>query len=164
MFCEGLAVLTLTCVFTVFCRFPVCAMGVLRWVDHTVSEPSYFKLNTDHTPLHLVLVDEVSTNHSHQTLQQCQNRATSDWTWITPLCILSWWMRWVLTTAIKHCSSVRTELPQTEHGSHPLHLVLVDEVRTNQSHQTLQQCQNLATSDWTWISPCASCPGGWGEY
>ena len=41
-------------------RFPVCAMGVLRWVDHTVSEPSYFKLNTDHTPLHLVLVDEVN--------------------------------------------------------------------------------------------------------
>lgn len=40
-------------------RFPVCAIGVLRWVDYTVSEPSYFKLNTDHTPLHLVLVDEV---------------------------------------------------------------------------------------------------------
>lgn len=44
-------------------KFPVCAMGVLRWVDHTVSEPSYFKLNTDHTPLHLVLVDEIGTNH-----------------------------------------------------------------------------------------------------
>ncbi|KAK7505402.1 hypothetical protein BaRGS_00003564 [Batillaria attramentaria] len=44
-------------------KFPVCAMGVLRWVDYTVSEPSYFKLNTDHTPLHLVLVDEIVTNH-----------------------------------------------------------------------------------------------------
>ncbi|XP_076449373.1 negative elongation factor D-like [Babylonia areolata] len=44
-------------------KFPVCAMGVLKWVDHTVSELSYFKLNTDHTPLHLVLVDEIGTNH-----------------------------------------------------------------------------------------------------
>ena len=34
-------------------------MGVLKWVDYTVSEASYFKLNTDHTPLHLVMVDEV---------------------------------------------------------------------------------------------------------
>ncbi|KAL8585779.1 hypothetical protein ACOMHN_040561 [Nucella lapillus] len=44
-------------------KFPVCAMGVLKWVDYTVSDPSYFKLNTDHTPLHLVLVDEIGTNH-----------------------------------------------------------------------------------------------------
>lgn len=36
------------------------AYGVLRWVDYTVSDASYFKLNTDHTPLHLVLIDEVS--------------------------------------------------------------------------------------------------------
>ena len=35
-------------------------MGVLRWVDYIVSDKSYFKLNTDHTPLHLVLVDEVN--------------------------------------------------------------------------------------------------------
>ena len=35
------------------------AIGVLKWVDETVSDKSYFKLNTDHTPLHLVLVDEV---------------------------------------------------------------------------------------------------------
>ena len=34
-------------------------MGVRRWVDSTVSDKSYFKLNTDHTPLHLVLLDEV---------------------------------------------------------------------------------------------------------
>ena len=34
-------------------------MGVLKWVDYTVSDASYFKLNTDHTPLHLVLLDEV---------------------------------------------------------------------------------------------------------
>ena len=51
-----LPVLNLLC-----CRFPVVAMGVLRWVDYTVSDKSYFKLNTDHTPLHLVLLDEVPT-------------------------------------------------------------------------------------------------------
>ncbi|CAI9717071.1 negative elongation factor D-like [Octopus vulgaris] len=44
-------------------RFSVVAMGVLRWVDYTVSDKSYFKLNTDHTPLHLVLVDEIVTSH-----------------------------------------------------------------------------------------------------
>lgn len=40
-------------------RFPVVAMGVLKWVDWTVSEPSYFQLQTDHTPVHLALLDEV---------------------------------------------------------------------------------------------------------
>uniref|UniRef100_S4RVB4 Negative elongation factor complex member C/D n=1 Tax=Petromyzon marinus TaxID=7757 RepID=S4RVB4_PETMA len=44
-------------------RFPVVAMGVLHWVDWTVSEASYFKLQTDHTPLHLALLDEISTCH-----------------------------------------------------------------------------------------------------
>lgn len=44
-------------------KFPVIAYGVLRWVDYTVSDASYFKLNTDHTPLHLVLIDEIVTNH-----------------------------------------------------------------------------------------------------
>lgn len=34
-------------------------MGVLRWVDWTVSEPRYFQLQTDHTPVHLALLDEV---------------------------------------------------------------------------------------------------------
>lgn len=44
-------------------KFPVIAYGVLRWVDYTVSDASYFKLNTDYTPLHLVLIDEIVTNH-----------------------------------------------------------------------------------------------------
>lgn len=35
------------------------AMGVLKWVDWTVSEPRYFQLQTDHTPIHLALLDEV---------------------------------------------------------------------------------------------------------
>ncbi len=41
-------------------RFPVVAMGVLKWVDWTVSEPRYFQLQTDHTPVHLALLDEVN--------------------------------------------------------------------------------------------------------
>ncbi|KAK3579939.1 hypothetical protein CHS0354_020832 [Potamilus streckersoni] len=44
-------------------KFPVIAIGVLKWVDDTVSDASYFKLNTDHTPHHLVLLDEITTNH-----------------------------------------------------------------------------------------------------
>ncbi|KAL5012912.1 hypothetical protein ScPMuIL_011463 [Solemya velum] len=44
-------------------KFPVIAYGVLKWVDYTVSDASYFKLNPDTTPLHLVLIDEIVTNH-----------------------------------------------------------------------------------------------------
>ncbi|XP_054993360.1 negative elongation factor C/D [Sorex araneus] len=44
-------------------RFPVVAMGVLKWVDWTVSEPRYFQLQTDHTPVPLALLDEISTCH-----------------------------------------------------------------------------------------------------
>lgn len=44
---------------SLFFRFPVVAMGVLKWVDWTVSEPRYFQLQTDHTPIHLALLDEV---------------------------------------------------------------------------------------------------------
>uniref|UniRef100_A0A4W4GME3 Negative elongation factor complex member C/D n=1 Tax=Electrophorus electricus TaxID=8005 RepID=A0A4W4GME3_ELEEL len=44
-------------------RFPVVAMGVLKWVDWTVSEPRYFQLQTDHTPVHLALLDEISACH-----------------------------------------------------------------------------------------------------
>jgi len=51
------------CFFLFFLRFPVIAIGVLAWVNEILSDKSYFKLNTDHTPLHLVLVDEIVTNH-----------------------------------------------------------------------------------------------------
>lgn len=49
-------------------RFPVVAIGVVRWVGYTTSEASYFKLTTEHTPLHLALLDEVVSNHA--TLHQ----------------------------------------------------------------------------------------------
>jgi TH1 protein. len=35
----------------------------VRWVESTVTEPSYFKLCTEHTPIHLALLDEVVTCH-----------------------------------------------------------------------------------------------------
>lgn len=44
-------------------RFPVVSVGVVRWVESTVTEPSYFKLCTEHTPIHLALLDEVVTCH-----------------------------------------------------------------------------------------------------
>lgn len=40
-------------------------MGVLKWVDWTVSEPRYFQLQTDHTPVHLALLDEVGGPQGH---------------------------------------------------------------------------------------------------
>ena len=40
------------------------SVGIFRWIEVTVTEPSYFKLSTDHTPLHLALLDEiVAVNH-----------------------------------------------------------------------------------------------------
>lgn len=44
-------------------RFPVVSVGIIRWVECTVTEPSYFKLCTEHTPIHLALLDEVVTLH-----------------------------------------------------------------------------------------------------
>lgn len=44
-------------------RFPVVSIGIVRWVECVVTEPSYFKLSTEHTPIHLALLDEVVTNH-----------------------------------------------------------------------------------------------------
>ncbi|CAB0014779.1 unnamed protein product [Nesidiocoris tenuis] len=44
-------------------KFPVVSIGIVRWVEVTVMEPSYFKLSTEHTPIHLALLDEVVYNH-----------------------------------------------------------------------------------------------------
>lgn len=47
-----------------YMRIPVVAMGILVWVKYTVSEPNYFQLTTDHTPIHLALLDEISMHHN----------------------------------------------------------------------------------------------------
>lgn len=44
-------------------RYPVVSVGVVRWVEYTVTEPSYFKLNIEHCPIHLAMLDEVVTCH-----------------------------------------------------------------------------------------------------
>lgn len=48
----------------IYFRYPVVSVGVVRWVECTVTEPSYFKLNIEHCPIHLALLDEVVTCHS----------------------------------------------------------------------------------------------------
>lgn len=45
-------------------RFPVVGVGVIRWIENTVTEPSYFKLSTDSCPPHLAVLDEVASLHS----------------------------------------------------------------------------------------------------
>lgn len=44
-------------------RFPVVGVGVIRWVENTVTESSYFKLSTDNCPMHLAILDEVANVH-----------------------------------------------------------------------------------------------------
>lgn len=44
-------------------RFPVVGVGVIRWVEITVTEASYFKLSTDSCPPHLAILDEVANVH-----------------------------------------------------------------------------------------------------
>lgn len=39
-------------------------MGIIRWVENTVTEASYFKLSTDICPPHMALLDEVATVHT----------------------------------------------------------------------------------------------------
>lgn len=45
-------------------RYPVVGVGVIRWVENTVTEASYFKLSTDSCPLHLAILDEVANVHT----------------------------------------------------------------------------------------------------
>jgi len=51
-------------------KYPVVAVGVIRWVDSEVTESSYFKLTTEHMPIHLALLDEVVILHPllHQSV------------------------------------------------------------------------------------------------
>lgn len=49
--------------FNFFSRYPVVGVGVIRWIENTVTEPSYFKLSTDSCPTHLAILDEVAAVH-----------------------------------------------------------------------------------------------------
>ena len=38
-------------------------IGVIRWVESIVMEPSYFKLSTEHVPVHIAVLDEIASCH-----------------------------------------------------------------------------------------------------
>ena len=42
---------------------PAAALGITEWVRYTVTEKTYFQLSTEHTPIHLALLDEVTSCH-----------------------------------------------------------------------------------------------------
>jgi negative elongation factor C/D len=44
-------------------RFPVVGVGLIRWIEATVTEPSFFKLSTESTPIHLAILDEIANVH-----------------------------------------------------------------------------------------------------
>ena len=44
-------------------RFPVVAVGIIRWVESVVSDPMFFSLSTEYCPVHLALCDEVVSCH-----------------------------------------------------------------------------------------------------
>lgn len=42
---------------------PVVAIGIIKWIEMIISDQSYFKLNTDGSPIHLMLLDEIVQTH-----------------------------------------------------------------------------------------------------
>ena len=99
-------------IYYVLFRFPVIAIGVLKWVDETVSDKSYFKLNTDHTPLHLVLVDEYILFRSLSLIDYVCFRFP-----VIAIGVLKW-----VDETVSDKSYFKLNMDHT-----PLHLVLVDE-------------------------------------
>lgn len=47
-------------------RYPIVAMGAMKWVVHCLSEKNYAKVLSESTPLQLILLDEVSSMHPLQ--------------------------------------------------------------------------------------------------
>lgn len=45
-------------------RYPVVSVGIIHWVHAEVTEPSYFNLTMEHTPIHIALLDEIASAHS----------------------------------------------------------------------------------------------------
>ena len=44
--------------------YPVVAIGVIKWIELIILDQSYFKLNTDGSPIHLIILDDIVQNHS----------------------------------------------------------------------------------------------------
>lgn len=53
----------LASIFELIYQYQVVAYGIVYWVKQVVNEASFFKLNTEQTPLHLALLDEVTSCH-----------------------------------------------------------------------------------------------------
>ena len=51
------------------CRYPIVSMGVLRWVEHTLSDPTFFEEAAETSPLFLVVLDEVYTTYPGDTVR-----------------------------------------------------------------------------------------------
>jgi negative elongation factor C/D len=47
-------------------RYPIVSMGVFRWVESTVTDPSFFEVSAETSSLFLVLLDEIATYHHLQ--------------------------------------------------------------------------------------------------
>ena len=47
-----------------FLSFPVVSIGLLKWIELIILDPSYFKINTDGSPIHLILLDEIVQTHN----------------------------------------------------------------------------------------------------
>ena len=47
-------------------RYPIVAHGVLRWVEHTLTDTTFFEEAAESSPLFLVLLDEVATSYKKQ--------------------------------------------------------------------------------------------------
>ncbi len=42
--------------------YPVVSIGIIKWIEWIITDPSYFKLNTDSCPIHLIFLDEIVLN------------------------------------------------------------------------------------------------------
>jgi negative elongation factor C/D len=47
-------------------KYPVVSLGVLRWVEHTLSDLTFFEEAAESSPLFLVLLDEIAACHKLQ--------------------------------------------------------------------------------------------------
>jgi negative elongation factor C/D len=47
-------------------KYPIVSLGVLRWVEHTLSDLTFFEEAAESSPLFLVLLDEIAACHKLQ--------------------------------------------------------------------------------------------------
>jgi negative elongation factor C/D len=47
-------------------RCAVVSIGIMKWIELTILDPSYFKINSDSSPIHLFILDEIVNCHSIQ--------------------------------------------------------------------------------------------------